>query len=95
MVHRMLQNLQINFELYWDPARDLITNEKTIGFKGRQKDKLLIKLKDSGDGLQSDDVFNCGYTYYFIYQNYDILDSKKYICATSERFICILKRLKV
>ena len=94
MVHRMMQHLQINFELYQDPARDLSINEQTIGFQGRHKDKLQIMFKDSGDVFQPDAVCDCGYTYYLIYRNDDIPESKHYLCTTSERVIWILKRLK-
>ena len=80
---------------HWDPAWDLIIDEQTIGFQGRHKDKLHIAFKDSGDGFQADDVCDCGYTYSFIYSNYDIPDSKHYLCATSERVIWLLKRLKI
>ena len=93
-VHRMLQNLQRNFELYWDPAHDLGINDKTIGFRGRHKDKIQITFKDAGDGFQDDDVCYRGYTYSFIYCNDDIPDSKHYLCATSERVIWILKCIK-
>ena len=76
-IRRMLQHLQRNFELYWDPAQDLSIDEKTIGFQGRYKDKLRIKFKYAGDGFQADDVRYHGYTYSFIYHNDDIPDSKK------------------
>ena len=56
-VRRILQNLQRNSELYWYPARYLSTDEKTIGFKVRHKDKLCIMFKDAGDGLQADAIF--------------------------------------
>ena len=50
-VRRMLQNIQINFELCWDPAQDLSMDGKTVGFQGRHKDNLRITLKDAGDGF--------------------------------------------
>ena len=90
----MLQHLQRNFELYWDPARDLSIDEKAIGFQGRHKDKLRITFKDVGDDFQDDDICDHGYTYSLIYRNDDISDSKNYLCATSERVIWILKRPK-
>ena len=93
-VRRMLQHLQRNFELQWDLARYLSINEQTIGFQGRHKDKLQIMFKDSGDVFQPDAVCDCGYTYYLIYRNDDIPESKHYLCTTSERVIWILKRLK-
>ena len=91
---RMFHNLQKNFELYWDPAQYLSINEQAIWFQVRHKHKLQIMFKDAVDGFQDDDVCDSGYTYYLIYLNYDIPDSKHYICATSERVICILKYLK-
>ena len=66
-VGRMLQHLQRIFELYYDPAQDLSIDKKTIGFQGRHEDNIHIMFKASGDGLQADDVCNCGYTYSFIY----------------------------
>ena len=90
-VRRMFQHLQINFELYWYPAQYLITNEKTIRFQGIHKDKLWITLKEAGDVCQADAVCDCSYTYYLIYCNYGITDSKNYLCTTSERVIWILK----
>ena len=89
----MLQHLQINFDFYWDPARDLRIDDKTIVFKCRHKDKLRIIFKDEGDSFRSSYVCDRGYTHYFIYQNDDISDSKHYLCATSERVIWILKHL--
>ena len=86
-VRRMLQHLNINFELYWDPAQYLIIYEKTIGFQGRHKDKIRINFKDAGDGFQADAVCDSGYKFSFIYRNSDILDSKNYLCATIERVI--------
>ena len=68
-VHIMLQHFQRKFELYWYPVQYLRIDEKTIGFQGRHKDKLRIMFKDAGDGLQSDSVFDCGYTYSFAYIN--------------------------
>ena len=50
----MLQKLQGNFELYWDPERDLSIDEQTIGFQGRHKHNLRITFKDAGDGFQAD-----------------------------------------
>ena len=95
MMRTMLQDLQRNFELYWDIERDFSIDEKTIGFLSGHKNKLRIMFKDAGDCLQADDVCDRGYTYSFIYHNDDIPDSKQYLCATSERFICILKRLHI
>ena len=86
-VCRMLQHIQRNFELYWNPARDLSINEKTIGFQGRQKDKIWIRFQNEGDGFQSYSVFDSGYMYYFIYCNDGIPESKYYICVTSEGVI--------
>ena len=94
-VNRMLQHLQRKFELYWDPAHDLITNDQTIGFQGRHKDNIWITFKDACDGFQANAVCDCVYTYYLIYRNDDIPDSKHYLSATSERFIWLLKRLKI
>ena len=48
-VRKMLQHIQINFELYWYPERDLSIDEKTVGFQGRHKDKICITFKDAGD----------------------------------------------
>ena len=93
-VRRMLQNLQRNFDLYWYPAWDLSTNEKTTGFQGRQNDKIQIRFKYAGDDFQYDDICDHGYTYSLIYRNDDISDSKNYLCATSERVIWILKLRK-
>ena len=53
-LHRMLQHLQINFELYWDSERYLSIDKQTIGFHGRYNDKLRITFKDAGDGFQYD-----------------------------------------
>ena len=50
-VCRMLQHLQINFELYWDTAHDFSTYEQTIGFQGRHNDKIWITFKDAGDAF--------------------------------------------
>ena len=66
-VCRILQPLQIKFELYWYSAQDLIIDKKNIGFQGRHKDKIHITSKDAGDGLQDDDVCDCGCTHSFIY----------------------------
>ena len=93
-VLRMLYNIHKHFQLYWYPVRDLIVDKKTIGFWGRHKDKIQITFKDADDGFQSDAVCDLGYTYSFIYCNNDIPDSKNYLCATSQRFIWILRRLK-
>ena len=71
----------------------MIIDEQTIGFQGRHKDKLRINFKDVGDGFQSGNACDCGYTYSFIYRNDDIPDSKHYLCETIERVICLLKRL--
>ena len=57
----MLQHLHRKFELYWDPEQDLSTDEKTIGFQVRHKDKIWITFKDEGDGFQDDVVCDCGY----------------------------------
>ena len=51
-------------------------------------------FKDAVNGFQSDDICDRGYTYSFTYHNDDIPDSKHYLCATSERDICLLKCLK-
>ena len=92
-VHRMLQHIQRRFELYWDPAQYLRIDEKIIEFQSRHKGKLRITFKDAGNGFQAEAVFYRGYTYYFIYCDDDIPDSKHYLFATSERFICIFKCL--
>ena len=89
----MLQLLKRKFELYWDTAWYLSIYDQTIQFKGRQKDKLRITSKDVGDGLQDDGVCDRGYTYYFIYQNDEMPDSKHYLCDTRERVIWIIKHL--
>ena len=44
-VRSMLQHLQRNFELHWDPAIDFSIDEQTIGFQGRHKDKLRIYVQ--------------------------------------------------
>ena len=58
-----------NFELYWDPSQYLIIDEQTIGFQGRQKDKVCIKFRDSCGGLHSVVVCDFVYAYSFIYRN--------------------------
>ena len=58
----MLQNLQRNFELYLHPERYFITDEQTIGFQGRHKDKLQITFKDSSECFQANNVYDRGYT---------------------------------
>ena len=60
-VRSMLQHLQRNFYIYWYPAPDLRIDDQTIGFQGRNKDKLWITLKYAGDGFQYDTVCDSGY----------------------------------
>ena len=86
-MYRILQNPQKNFDLYWYPSWYLRNYEKTIGFQGRQKDKIWIRFQNEGDGFQSYSVFDSGYMYYFIYCNDGIPESKYYICVTSEGVI--------
>ena len=76
MIHTHIPNLilQENFELYWDPARDLIIDKQTIGFQVIHKDKLRIMFKYAGDGFQAYDVCDHGHMKYFIYHNGDIPD---------------------
>ena len=93
-VCRMLQNLDRQFELYWGPAQDFSIDEKTIGFQVRNKDKVHIMFKGAGGIFQADAVFDNGYIYYFIFCNDYIPDTKHYLCAASERLICILKCIK-
>ena len=64
----MLQRLQRKFELYWDPAQDLIINDKTIVFQGVNKDKLQISFKDASVGFQADGFCDCDYMYSFFSQ---------------------------
>ena len=73
----MLQYFERKFDLYWDPAQDLSINDKTIGFQGISKNNICITLKDANDDFQADSIFDFEYTYYFIYHNDDIPDSKK------------------
>ena len=93
-VRSMLQHLQRNFELYWDPAWYLIIYEKTILFQVRHKDNIRIMFKGAGDCFQADTVCDCGRTYFFIYCNDDITDSKYYLFVSRERVIWRLKRPK-
>ena len=86
-VSRMLQHLQKNSEIYWDPEWYLSIGEQTIGFQDRHNYKLQIMFKYAVDIFQYDAVFDRGCTYSFIYRKDDIPKSKQYLCATSERFI--------
>ena len=58
----MLQHLQRNFELYWDPERYLSIGEQTIEFQGRHKDKLWITFKDASNSFKADAMCDRGYT---------------------------------
>ena len=90
----MSQNVQRNFELYCEPAQYLSIDEQTIGFQVRNKDKVHIMFEGAGGIFQADAFFDNGYTYYFIFCNDYIPDTKHYLCAASERLIWILKRIK-
>ena len=51
-------------------------------------------FKGAGDCFQADTVCDCGRTYFFIYCNDDITDSKYYLFVSRERVIWRLKRPK-
>ena len=91
-VHRMLQNFHRKFDLFWDSAQGLSIYEQTIGFQGRHKENISITFKYAGDGLQYEDVCDCGYTYYFIYCNDDIPYSTHYTITASYAGLCMWKR---
>ena len=48
---------------------DLSVDDQTIGFKGRHVDKMIISYQNEGGGLQSDALFDQGYTYAFFLRN--------------------------
>ena len=48
---------------------DLSVDDQTIGFKGRHVDKMIISYQNEGIGLQSDALFDQGYTYAFFLSN--------------------------
>ena len=57
---------------------DLYVDDQTIGFKGRHVDKMIISYHNEGIGLQSDALFDQGYTYAFFLRN-EAVASKIYI----------------
>ena len=52
-------------------------NEITMRFKGHHADKIRMAYKSEGDGLQTDDIFQKGYTYQIFICNYPV--SKTYL----------------
>ena len=48
---------------------ELSVDDQTIGFKGRHVDKMIISYQNEGGGLQSDAIFDQGYTYTFFLSN--------------------------
>ena len=44
---------------------DLSVDDQKIGFKGRHVDNMIISYQNEGGGLQSDSLFDQGYTYAF------------------------------
>ena len=64
LVHTQVISMQA-----WRLGRDISGDEQTLGFQGRNADKLHITYKAEGDGFQCDAICDTGYTWTFFFRN--------------------------